>query len=106
MEGIPSTSVRANRKFRQAAMGIPPFRKEILMSAIHTGTVVLAERSSDGTTVTLAHDFNAGETLVSVDSKHGNFTLYPPNPVALDCYYHPFAYADRVLTRGTFAEVS
>jgi len=76
------------------------------MSAKRLDTVVLADRSSDGTSVTLSYDFAEEQATVSVDSAHGNFVLYPPNPVALDCYYHPFAYADRVLHRGTFAQVS
>lgn len=74
------------------------------MAAKHSGTVVLAERSSNGISVTLSHDFDNAETLVHVKSGKQDFTLYPPNPVALDCYYHPFAYADLVLARGTFAE--
>lgn len=75
-----------------------------------TGKKNLACRNSNGTMVTLAYDFDNEQCEIIVnrgtDNGSEDFTLYPPNPVALDCYYHPFAYADRVLTRGTFAEVS
>lgn len=70
-------------------------------------SVCLAQRENDGTNVELWFDFHAEEVRVHVRrTSHGSaeFTLYPPNAVALDCYYHPFAYADRVLTRGTFAQ--
>lgn len=77
------------------------------MSANRTDSVCLATREGDGTSVALFYDFKDEQVRIHVRSgSQGStdFTLYPPNAVALDCYYHPFAYADRVLTRGTFAE--
>lgn len=71
-----------------------------------SGTVILADRSANGISVELAYDFTNCEASVHVKSPSDDFTLYPPNPVALDCYWHPYAYASRVLARGTFAEVA
>lgn len=73
---------------------------------MHTEIVELATRESAGISVSLAFDFSEREVLVSVKSSTDVFTLYPPNQCALACYWHPFAYRDRVLTRGTFAEVN
>lgn len=71
-----------------------------------TDTVTLAERQNADVRVSLAFDFSAEEVIVSVKSASEDFRLYPPNVCALDCYYHPYAYAARVLTRGTYAEIS
>ena len=68
----------------------------------------LAARNSSGTMVTLCYDFDNEQVEVHVQKESGaeDFTLYPPNQLALDVYYHPYAYAGRVLMRGTFAEVT
>lgn len=71
-----------------------------------TDTVTLAERQYADVLISLAFDFNAEEVIVSVKSATEDFKLYPPNVCALDCFHHPYAYAARVLTRGTYAEVS
>lgn len=65
----------------------------------------LATRCNDGLTVSLDYDFYDNQAIVSVKSENEDFTLEPPNDRALDCYYHPFAYANRVLTTGSFAGV-
>lgn len=71
-----------------------------------SGTVILADRKSDGISIELAYDFDSQECSVHVHSASEDFTLYPPNPVALDCYRHPYAYASRALSRGTFTPSS
>lgn len=65
----------------------------------------LATRDSNGIAVSLDYDTKEKEIRVSVKSESEDFTLYPPNACALDCFEHPYAYADRVLKRGTFVEV-
>lgn len=73
------------------------------MSAIHN----LAQRCNSGLTVSLDWDADAEEVLVSVKSESADFVMHPPNHRALDCYRHPFAYADHVLTTGRYdAEVN
>lgn len=65
----------------------------------------LASRDSNGIAVSLDYDPDENEIRVSVKSESEDFTLYPPNAKAFDCFNHPYAYADRVLKRGTFVEV-
>jgi hypothetical protein len=78
------------------------FREGTTMSELRN----LAERNSDGIAVSLDYDSSTEEISVSVHSPSADFTLYPPNPKALDCFYHPFAYADVVLTTGRYERVS
>jgi hypothetical protein len=56
----------------------------------------LAQRSSNGLEVTLVwvHGDNEDKTLVSVhDERQGSYFEFPvERHLALDAYYHPFAY--------------
>jgi hypothetical protein len=58
----------------------------------------LAHRSADGVEVTLVwvRDEGADETVVFVsDHREGTYFEIPTEPnLALDVYYHPFAYRD------------
>ena len=63
----------------------------------------LAERRNHDISVSLDYDPIEREVSVTVVTPNEEFTLYPPNSVALDCFHHPYAYAQRVLTSGTFA---
>lgn len=42
---------------------------------------------------------------VHVISSGEDFTLYPPNNLALDCFNHPFAYAHRAIMSGRMDKV-
>lgn len=72
----------------------------------------LATRSNDGFTVTLGYDEKAkGDDSrdllhVHVSSAQYDFTLHPEPHNALDCFNHPFAYADRALTSGRMDRVA
>ena len=56
----------------------------------------LARRSSAGVDVTLYWHPTLDELIVCVcDKRHGApFEIRPPRHLALDVYYHPYAYAD------------
>jgi hypothetical protein len=56
----------------------------------------LARRSSAGVDVTLYWHPTRDEVIVSVyDERHGaHFEVRPQGSLALDVYYHPYAYAD------------
>jgi len=56
----------------------------------------LARRSSAGVDVTLCWHPTLDELIVSVyDERHGaHFEVRPQRSLALDVYYHPYAYAD------------
>jgi hypothetical protein len=56
----------------------------------------LAHRSSAGVDVTLYWQSVLDELTVSVRDRHhgANFEIRPPRYLALDVYYHPYAYAD------------
>ena len=56
----------------------------------------LAHRSSDGVDVTLYWHATLDELIVSVrDRRYGtHFEIRPQRHLALDAYYHPYAYAD------------
>jgi hypothetical protein len=56
----------------------------------------LARRSSAGVDVTLYWHPTLDELTVSVfDERHGgHFEIRPQRSLALDVYYHPYAYAD------------
>ena len=56
----------------------------------------LAHRSSAGVDVTLYWHPTLDELTVSVrDKRHGaHFEIRPRRNLALDVYYHPYAYAD------------
>jgi hypothetical protein len=56
----------------------------------------LAHRSSAGVDVTLYWHPTLDELTVSVrDERHGaHFEIRPQRYLALDVYYHPYAYAD------------
>jgi hypothetical protein len=72
--------------------------KDYIMSAIAN----LATRNNSGLFVSLDYDSDKEEIMVSVKSETADFILYPPNHRALDCYRHPFAYADHVLMTGRY----
>ena len=57
----------------------------------------LARRSSAGIDVTLYWHPTLDELIVCVrDERHGaHFEIHPQRYLALDVYYHPYAYADR-----------
>jgi hypothetical protein len=57
----------------------------------------LARRSSAGVDVTLYWHPTLDELIVRVcDERHGaHFEIRPQRYLALDVYYHPYAYADR-----------
>ena len=55
----------------------------------------LARRSSAGVDVTLYWHPTLDELIVRVyDERHGHFEIRPQRYLALDVYYHPYAYAD------------
>jgi hypothetical protein len=56
----------------------------------------LAHRSSDGVDVTLYWHPALDELLVAVcDERHGtSFEISPQRDLALDVYYHPYAYSN------------
>jgi hypothetical protein len=55
----------------------------------------LACRSSAGFEVTLYWHPTLDELIVSVHERHGaHFEIRPQRSLALDVYYHPYAYAD------------
>ena len=56
----------------------------------------LAQRTNKGVEVTLSWQPETDELLVSVcDQKHGAyFEIRPERYLALDVYYHPYAYVD------------
>jgi hypothetical protein len=56
----------------------------------------LAQRTHKGVEVTLSWQPETDELLVSVcDQKHGaHFEIRPERYLALDAYYHPYAYVD------------
>jgi hypothetical protein len=56
----------------------------------------LARRSGAGVDVTLYWNPVHDELIVYVcDERHGaHFEIRPPRSLALDAYYHPYAYAD------------
>ena len=56
----------------------------------------LAQRTSKGVEVTLSWKPESDELLVAVcDQKHGTyFEIRPERYLALDVYYHPYAYLD------------
>lgn len=62
----------------------------------------LASRNSSGVIVSLDWNEDENDIMVSVKSHSTDFVLHPPNDKALDCYYHPFAYADKVLASGNY----
>jgi hypothetical protein len=59
----------------------------------------LARRTHAGTEVSLFWHDGTGELTVCVanDTRSVYFEVYPPASRALDCFYHPYAYA----TAGT-----
>jgi hypothetical protein len=56
----------------------------------------LAHRSGAGVDVTLYWQPALNELIICVrDKRHGaHFEIRPPRYLALDVYYHPYAYAD------------
>jgi hypothetical protein len=69
----------------------------------------LSARQNDGFTVSLNWNQITDEISVHVSSaKTGeDFTIQEiPHPLALDVFHHPYAYASRLLTAGTFAGIS
>jgi hypothetical protein len=68
------------------------------MPAIHN----LAVRQSSGITVSLDWSEDENDITVSVNCADTNFILHPPADKAMDCFNHPFAYADKVLASGSY----
>jgi hypothetical protein len=74
------------------------------------GWVNLSERSADGITVTL--DFRKLEGCDELrvclhNARTGeDFTLYPENHNARDCFYHPYAFASRAISSGRLDRVA
>jgi len=69
----------------------------------------LSERCSDSTRVSLdfCPDTKAVSVTVRNEATGENFTIPEiPHPLALDVYHHPYAYASRLISAGTFAGVS
>lgn len=70
----------------------------------------LHERTCDGSTVALDYHkderTNEATVRVSYHSAQTDFILYPPNDKALDAFYHPFVYLNRVLQRGSYSDHS
>ena len=56
----------------------------------------LAHRSSDGVDVTLYWHPSLDELIVTVHDRRycAHFEIRPQRYLALDAYYHPYAYAD------------
>jgi len=54
----------------------------------------LASRSNNGVNVTLSWDAETDELLVYVYDERGDvyFEIQPERDIALDVYYHPYAY--------------
>jgi hypothetical protein len=58
----------------------------------------LATRTNNGLTVSLEWCPSADEEIrVHVVSESQDFTLYPAPSKALDCFHHPFVYAESAL---------
>jgi hypothetical protein len=55
----------------------------------------LARRTNGGIEVALFWDMTSGELIVCVadEPAESYFELYPAPDQALDCFYHPYAYA-------------
>lgn len=78
----------------------------------HTDWQNLDTRTNDGITVAL--DFRRdtitldAEVRVTVDNEGAgeNFTLYPRNDLALDCFRHPYAYAHGSLMSGRMERIA
>jgi len=69
----------------------------------------LATRTANGIKVSLDWHEPTDEITVSVENPSANedFTIREiPHPLALDVYRHPYAYASKLLTSGTFAKVA
>ena len=77
------SSFKSARSLDSSAGAFEPERRE------------LARRSSAGVDVTLYWQPILDELLVCVrDDRHGaHFEIRPPRNLALDVYYHPYAYA-------------
>lgn len=65
----------------------------------------LATRTSDGIAVQLNWNSDTNQVSVSVRTETEKFTMHPPNACALDCFHHPYAYADRLLAGASWASV-
>ena len=69
-------------------------------------SVELDTRKGDGITVELSYNRAENQAQVHVSTPSEDFILYPPNHLALDCYRHPYAYADTLITTGRFERLS
>lgn len=68
----------------------------------------LAVRDGDSRHITLDYgiDDDTQQPIVRVAVQgQDDFILYPPNSQALDCFYHPYAYLNRVLQSGSYQTV-
>jgi uncharacterized FlaG/YvyC family protein len=67
----------------------------------------LAIRENHGISISLDFEDTTKEISVSVKSETENFVMREiPHKLALDVFNHPYAYADRLVTAGTFAGVA
>jgi hypothetical protein len=65
----------------------------------------LSTRKMSGKMISLDWNEDTDEVTVSVKSATEDFTIREiPHPLALDVFHHPYSYATRLLTRGTFAQ--
>ena len=80
-----------------------PERRERRPAESESARRELARRSSAGVDVTLYWHPTLDELIVSVyDERHGaHFEIRAQRSLALDVYYHPYAYADLA---GTYAK--
>jgi len=69
----------------------------------------LSTRNANGTTVSLDWNSDTDEVSVTVrnpkaseDFRIGDI----PHPLALEVFRHPYVYANKLLTSGTFAQVA
>lgn len=72
------------------------------MSAAISQNILLHTRKSSEWMISISWNAEEEQIAVHCQSQSEDFIMYPPNCKALDCFYHPFAYRDRVLTRGTY----
>lgn len=67
----------------------------------------LAIRQNEGILISLDWNSDSNEVSCHVLTASEDFTLREiPHPLALDVFNHPYAYASRLISAGTFAAVS
>ena len=87
---------RSPDRFAAASDGRPERRARRPLADAESERRELARRSSAGVDVTLYWHPTLDELIVSVyDERRGaHFEVRPQRSLALDVYYHPYAYAD------------